>query len=259
MEKMTPKLLSGVKTLLFDFDNTLLVLDEDIFVKKYAMILSNRFNDYFTTEEFVHHLLSGTRHMVEDRTAKPNHEKFLDYFVPKCNGVGRAEIYERFLEFYSGPFAKVGDETHPHPLTRELLELASEKGLEVVIATNPLFPEVAAVARLQWAGIRDLWPGTIRYITHAENSSFAKPQGEYFTEMLQNLGRTPEECLMVGNDYYNDGAASLVGVKFFHVVGEEHDMTSFLDDSSKDMLGGREIHVTQQGSLESLLALLEDL
>ena len=51
--------------------------------------------------------------------------------------------------------------------------------------------------------------------TYYENSSFCKPNIEYYKQVLSVFGLKPEECIMVGNDATEDGVAQKLGIKVF--------------------------------------------
>ncbi|MBE6897088.1 MAG: HAD family hydrolase, partial [Ruminococcaceae bacterium] len=66
--------------------------------------------------------------------------------------------------------------------------------------------------RLSWAGVS---PDSFSYITNYSNSSYCKPNPKYYREILSKLGKTPEECLMIGNDVEDDMIAQSIGMKVF--------------------------------------------
>ena len=72
--------------------------------------------------------------------------------------------------------------------------------MQVVIATNPLFPQTAIEQRMAWGGI-----GGDRFdyelVTCYENSHATKSSPAYFSAIVEFLGRTPGECLMVGDNW----------------------------------------------------------
>jgi len=53
------------------------------------------------------------------------------------------------------------------------------------------------------------------FITHIENSSFCKPQPEFYLEICDKIGLEPEQCLMVGNDPLNDMIAGETGMRTY--------------------------------------------
>lgn len=63
-------------------------------------------------------------------------------------------------------------------------------------------------------------------MTTYENSSRAKPNPEYFQEILEKLNLNPEECLVVGNDMTEDLCASKIGLPVFirttHLINKEN-------------------------------------
>ena len=94
----------------------------------------------------------------------------------------------------------------------QIVHRLKERGLRVVLATNPLFPAIATQNRMQWAGLA---PEDFILYTTYENSSYAKPNPAYYQEILNKLGLRAEECLMVGNDATEDMAAEQTGMRVF--------------------------------------------
>ena len=99
--------------------------------------------------------------------------------------------------------------------------------------------------RIRWAGID---PAAFRDISSYENSSFCKPSVGYFREFLQRNGLHPEECLMIGNDAWEDMAIRELGVPVYLV-------TDCLENKQGLPLDG----AAWTGSLEALAEKLENL
>ena len=57
----------------------------------------------------------------------------------------------------------------------------------MVAATNPLFPKVATMNRLRWAGFD---PEDFALFTTYEHYHYCKPNPAYYTEVLASLGET---------------------------------------------------------------------
>lgn len=83
---------------------------------------------------------------------------------------------------------------------------------EVICATNPIFPKMATMHRMNFAGLSS---EDFDYFTYYENSSFCKPNIECYKQVLSVFGLKPEECIMVGNDATEDGVAQKLGIKVF--------------------------------------------
>ena len=47
-------------------------------------------------------------------------------------------------------------------------------------------------------------PCDVDHITTYEVSSYCKPNIEYYKEILSKIGKSPEDCMMVGNDVDDD-------------------------------------------------------
>jgi HAD superfamily hydrolase (TIGR01509 family) len=112
---------------------------------------------------------------------------------------------------------KLNDLAHhiqPLPLAPKLMQRCHEKKLQVIIATNPVFPRAVTYARLKWGGIDTF---DYLHVTSYETSRHCKPNPEYFQEVLERFELEPDQCLMVGNDTEHDLSASRIGIKTFLV------------------------------------------
>lgn len=201
-----------VKTLLFDLDGTLLEVDMDEFLPAYLKALAPRAARAMDPRRFASDLMAATEVMVRNEDpSRTNEEVFISDFFPRT-GLDPAEWMPIFDDFYRTDFQALRSLTAPRPSARPLLERALEKGYEVVVATNPVFPRVAIESRLAWGNLAGL---PFRLITSFEVMHFSKPNPRYFAEILELVGRRPEECVMVGNDAAEDMAACRTGMKTF--------------------------------------------
>ena len=117
-----------------------------------------------------------------------------------------------FDEFYSEKFPSVKSSCGCNPKSRELVNLLHQKGIKTALATNPVFPAVATHERIRWAGLR---LDDFEIITTYENSSFCKPNPEYYRAVADSIGVSPDECIMVGNDVRDDMPAEKIGMRVF--------------------------------------------
>ena len=69
----------------------------------------------------------------------------------------------------------------------KIFDMVLEK-FQVVIATNPLFPEIATLKRIRWAGLGD-YVNKIELITHGEDFSTSKPDIAYYQEILDKIDK----------------------------------------------------------------------
>lgn len=197
----------------FDLDGTLLDLDMQGFMKAYIGLVSREFAPWVQPDRFARQLLASTDVMADtkdpDRTTL---QTFADDFFSKL-GLS-PELMAIFQRFYANDFRLLKDHGRPLPDVAPLLEAIVERGHQLVLATNPVFPEVAIRERMRWAGV-ETFPWVL--ITTCENMHYAKPHVEYYQEILEHIGASGSECLMVGNDPIRDLPASSEGMRTFLV------------------------------------------
>ncbi len=192
-----------IRALLLDLDNTLLRNNMDDFVPAYLAALTSYVADRFEPQQFVRHLLRATGAMsANDDPARTNREAFDAVFFPALGG-DRAELDPLFAKFYATRFAELRGLTAPDPAARPLIEWTLARGLQLVVATNPLFPLTAIEQRLAWAGVPvSEFPYSL--VTSYESMHATKPHRAYYLEIAARLDRRPDECIMVGDDWKMD-------------------------------------------------------
>lgn len=205
-----------LKTILFDLDGTLLPIDTDRFVAGYLKALSAHAGHLVTACNLAEQVMLSTYAMIKDTSPeRTNAQVFAADFFPK---VGRREdeLMPVFEEFYLTKFPALRSTCPGLPgIGKEVVQTALDQGYEIALATNPLFPREAIEERMRWVGIFDMpW----RLVTTYEEMHACKPQPAYYREVLEKLDRAPEECLMVGNDFEEDGVAAKLGIPTYFVT-----------------------------------------
>jgi HAD superfamily hydrolase (TIGR01549 family) len=206
-----------VNTVLFDLDGTLLPMDQDVFVQAYVKELGLKAPALgFEAQRLVEVVLKGAAVMAANDGTITNEERFWQLFLGVFGGTPEDYILQ-FELFYQTEFARVAEAVQPTPLAHQAVQLLKEKGYQVVLATNPIFPRVATLERMRWAGLN---PADFSLITTYENSRYAKPNLGYYQEILDKLQLKPEDCLMVGNDVQEDLVAARLGIPVFLVTDD---------------------------------------
>jgi len=237
---------SGLKALLLDLDDTLIGNPMNTFIPAYFKALESFVADTVPPDRFIAELLAATRAMDRnDGTGSTNEEIFAAVFYPAL-GVPREELEPLLDRFYREAFPSLEPLITPRPAAPEIVGWAGRQGLQVVIATNPLFPRTAIEQRMAWGGV-----GVDRFaydlVTAYENCHATKSKPDYYREILQRLGRKPEECVMVGDNWDWDIAnAARAGIGGFWITAA---------DSRSD---SPEVEVVGRGSLEEFRILAED-
>ena len=191
---------SGLKALLLDLDDTLIDNPMDTFIPAYFRALEAFVAGMVGPERFIKQLLIATRTMDGNDGSGPTNEEVFAAASYPALGVPREELEPLLARFYSEAFPRLAPLTRPRPAAPKVVEWAEDKELQVVIATNPLFPRTAIEQRMAWGGV-----GVDRFdyelVTCYENSRATKSSPAYFQGIVDFLGRKPEECLMVGDNW----------------------------------------------------------
>ena len=234
-----------ITTVLFDLDGTLLPMDQDLFAKAYFKGLAARLVHHgYDPNALIDSIWKGTAAMVQNNGSKTNEEAFWDYFASVFGEDARADE-PKFREFYETDFQKIQQVCGFHPGARQVIDLVKSKGLNVVLATNPIFPAIATESRIRWAGLST---DDFALYTTYENCTCCKPNPAYYREILTKLNIRPEECVMVGNDAIEDTAALEAGISQVFLL------TDCL--INKD---GRDITAYPQGDFTELKSFIESL
>lgn len=189
------------KAILFDMDGTLVPLDTYEFSIGYFKGLCKKLKHHnMNDEEVVKSIWAGTKAMVMNDGSKPNEEVFWEVFE-KLMGKGKGEIDADCLDFYKNEFHEAISYTGPNPYAVEAVKLARSKADLVILATNPLFPMVGQITRMGYVG---LTPDMFDHVSCYENDRFCKPNPKYYIETLKKFNLDPKDCLMIGNDEFED-------------------------------------------------------
>ena len=205
-----------LKTILFDLDGTLLPIDTDRFVHEYMKELGGYAGHLVPPNQLAEQVMASTYQMIKNTDpAMTNAQVFAADFFSKV-ARDEAELMPVFDAFYRERFPRLQAACPGLPgLAQEVVQTAVDKGYEIVLATNPLFPRAAIEERMRWIGVQEMpW----RLVTTYEEMHACKPQPAYYREVLEKIGRSPAECLMVGNDMDEDGVAATLGVDVYFVT-----------------------------------------
>lgn len=201
-----------IKNILFDLDGTLLPMDQDKFANGYFSRLVKKLAPLgYEPQKTVDGVWAGTAAMVKNDGGITNEKAFWLKFEELF---GKDALRDKpvFDEFYRKEFNDVKSDCGFNPAAAKTVKELKEKGFKLILATNPIFPAVATESRIKWVGLDK---GDFELYTTYENSHYCKPNPAYYGEILENLSLDPSECLMVGNDVIEDGAAQKLGIKVF--------------------------------------------
>lgn len=234
----------AITTVLFDLDGTLLPMDQVAFVKTYLHLLAKTLAPHgYDPKALTDAVWAGTEAMMKNTSGKTNEEVFWDTF---CSLLGAhcRDDEPLFRAFYENEFSDVRHACGFSPKAAEVIALVKARGFRPVLATNPLFPAIATQQRINWAGLK---PADFQLYTTYEDYHFCKPHPAYYQEVLERLGVTPAECVMVGNDVDEDMIAKKLGMQVFLLT------PCILNRHNKD------ISAYPQGDFDDLMTFIENL
>lgn len=203
-----------IDTLLFDLDGTLLSMDQEEFIQLYFKGLYIKFHEQYDFEKLKNTIWEGTELMAKNNGEITNEALFWKHFEKEMQ-LKKEDVIASFEDFYQNDFIIAKQATQSNPKVIEFVHQCKAKGYTLVVATNPLFPQVATKNRLKWAGFE---PSDFELITTYENASFCKPSLGYYQEILTALNKKTEQAIMVGNDAIEDLVAGELGMKTYLVT-----------------------------------------
>lgn len=212
-----------MKAFLFDLDGTLLLSNEETFYNRYFELVGKEFEKFVNPKDFIDAINRIIKAMISDDGSKDNYQNFMEN-ISKRFDKNPGEIEKRFMDFYCGNFKLLKPLTKPND--NLIAQLRALNGIKV-LATNPIFPEIAIRERMKWAGLKD---EDFTLVTFMENSHYLKPNPKYFLEISNKIGAQSQDCTMIGNDPVLDGACEKIGMKFV-LIGDE-------DGQFKDRIEG---------------------
>lgn len=201
---------------LLDLDDTLLINDMETFSPPYFRALLTKVQGVCQPGTFVEALNTGIRAMLQnDGRGATNAEVFAREFYHRV-GVSREELEPLLDEFYRTDFEELAPLTDRDPDARELVQLLRRQGIKIAVATQPIFPATAILARLRWAGVgADEF--CYDYITTYEVMRACKPRRPFFEQVLGQLACRASDALMVGDSAEMDMPARRMGLRTFWV------------------------------------------
>ncbi|MGN0565254.1 MAG: HAD family hydrolase [Candidatus Limousia pullorum] len=204
-----------VKNVLCDLDGTLLRMKQDEFMKEYFQSLAEKFVPLgYDKDTLLKAVWDASRAMVNNNGEMTNEQRFWNSFT-EIMGEDARDLIPVFKEYYQNEFDSIKKIVEESDIQVKVINKLKGKGYRVILATNPLFPIEAIRTRLKWAGLKVT---DFDYITSYDESSYCKPNPEYFREIAEKVGIFPRECMMLGNNVIEDVTAKEVGMKVYIVT-----------------------------------------
>jgi HAD superfamily hydrolase (TIGR01549 family) len=227
-----------VSMILFDLDGTLLPMDLDVFLQHYMEALAKKMQSRgYEADKLIQAVRQGVAAMMTNDGKQTNEAVFWNVFTSIFGERVLADM-PFFKDFYHTEFQELQKACGFDPRAAETIRQVKEAGYRVALATSPLYPAVATLSRIRWAGLD---PADFELITTYENFRHSKPQPEYYQDVMAALDVKPEECLMVGNDVTEDMVAATLGIQVFLLTDciinkQDRDIRAFPKGSFPELL-----------------------
>ncbi len=247
-----------LKAVLFDLDNTLIRFDELAFFVNYVPKISRVLSDIMPPDVLLERLLQSTKELMRNNGEISNAEHFMNSFSRDYERY-REEMWGRFLRFYeTEEFDQFQSLVTAVPGARDVFARLQRAGVKLVIATNPIWPQIVQRKRLSWAGLGDF---RLDLVTDIENMSYCKPRLEYYQQVCRMIKEKPESCLMVGNDPVNDLVVAKIAMKTYLIVDDEGvssplELSKSIRDDSAIEIPEPDFKGTLSGVLDAVESLL---
>ncbi|MFA5570634.1 MAG: HAD family hydrolase [Sphaerochaetaceae bacterium] len=214
----------SITTILLDLDGTLLPMDQETFLEHYTKHFLKRCElSGISVTKASEALHRGVSAMLTNDGSKTNEELFMEVFT-HVSQVDSSTLLPIFEQFYEQDFPLVQEATQSTRYARMLVDSLKEKGYTVVLATTPVFPQVATHQRVRWA---DLCVDDFVHITTYEEYGYSKPHLGYYRQILDVVGTNPQQALMIGNNVEEDMVVTQLGMDHYLVTDNlinEHDV-----------------------------------
>ncbi|MCD6580992.1 MAG: HAD family hydrolase [Desulfuromusa sp.] len=204
-----------IKAVLFDLDGTLLRANMKGFIPQYIRGLAAYCANLVEPKKFEKTLLTIIRDLIhtEGDGFMTNEERVYTRMHREL-AIPESMLRKSLTQFKEHGLDRLQEYIQPIPLAGQIVKDCQEKGIPLVLATNPVFPKFMIQARMKWAKLEE---SSFTHLTSYENSYYCKPQAGYFQAIANQLDIETENCLMVGNDLNHDLAATAVGMKTYLV------------------------------------------
>lgn len=204
------------KAIFFDMDGTLLPMDMKEFTDGYFGLLYEQVKKFgYDKQEFIAAIWKSVGAMVMNDGSCSNRDIFWKCFEKLLPG-NISEVEKVCDSFYANEFNEAKKFTDDNPLAKEAVKIAHEKAVNVILATNPLFPMDGQLTRMGWINLQDK---DFDFVTSYENSNSCKPNPKYFESICTKYNLEPSECLHIGNDEEEDGfCCKALGIDCFIVT-----------------------------------------
>jgi len=196
-------------TLFFDLDGTILGMDDKEFNEQYFKGLGETMAHLVEPKLTKKAVYQSFIAMIDQINTKTNKEKFFESYY-QLTGIDESTLSTLVAPYYQERYQQLRQYTWPVESVIEAVKYLKQRGYQLILATNPVFPAVATHQRVQWTGLK---VEDFLTVTTYEDQYACKPNKEYFAQLTEKYDLDPKDCWMIGNDAQEDMIASELGFR----------------------------------------------
>jgi len=217
-----------IKAVLLDMDKTLLVNPDMTFAKAFLEQFDQHMSQLLQVEQSSLGFRQAIQRMSQARDGSESNLALILRTLCEVMQRDIDTIQVAWESFYAEKYPTLGEYISPVTGASGLIQKLVADGFTVVIATNPIYPETAIKQRMEWANL-PTDDKLYALVTHAGNMHSAKPNPDYFAEILQYISIEPHEALMVGDSLKSDIIpAQTLGIHTYQI--HDHTLTAFIEN-----------------------------
>jgi FMN phosphatase YigB (HAD superfamily) len=208
-----------IKAILLDLDNTLLHNPDKPFAQAFLAGVASHFQRLHGYEDAAKSHRESLKGLADAHNGTESNAARMAASFQRLTSLSPDEARTAWDSFYSEIYPTLMPSCiQPVSGAADLIQTLREAGFALVIASNPIYPEAAILARMAQAGL-PTETGTYALVTGAELMHFPKTNPAYYAEILGRIGVEPDEALMVGDSETNDILpAHTIGMHTFHIT-----------------------------------------
>lgn len=204
-----------IKNILFDLDGTLINIDQEGFNKEYVDRASNYFVRYGYDRNNVTKYLWGAIFAIVNNDGKVTNQEVFCTYLEKTLNIEKENLLRLFEEFTNNEYDYLSKYIKRVDIVITAIKLLKEKKYNLILATNSLFPYDIIKKRASWGNIS---VNDFSFVTSMENMNYAKPNINYYKQILELNNLKAEECIMFGNDLVEDLVIEKLGINCFIIT-----------------------------------------
>ena len=208
-----------IKAILLDLDNTLLDNPDKAFAQAFLAALTSHFQHRHSYADAAQSHRESLKGLGDSHDGSQSNAARMAAYFQHVSRLSPDEARASWEIFYSDIYPALLEScVRPVMGAVPLIHTLREAGIALIIATNPIYPEAAILARMAQVGL-PIETGIYTLVTGAELMHYPKTDPAYYAEILGHIGVEPDEALMVGDSPTNDiRPAHTVGLHTFHIT-----------------------------------------